>query len=391
MSDVTGDLPFGEHLQVAGLDEHPGRVLDKHHEALTRDDAFTGTVLIYRLGSLGDTVVCLPCFHKIAERYPNARRLVLTNHPVSSAAPRLYDILNGSGLVHGVIEYRIALRSPLILARLWLELRRSGAKRLCYLTVPRGRFNLLRDLAFLRSCGIERVIGAPRISDLNQARIDPESGEQEFECERLARSIAELGPVDLDDRSVWDLGLSEVEREEAARVLEPFGRRRFIAINMGGKAAENDWGEANWRELFAIMRRDRPDLNLAVIGGGSDDGRTRAIAETQREPILNLCGRLSPRVTAAVLLRASLFIGHDSGPLHLAAACGVPCVGIFSNLNRPHRWHPYGRYHRVIHPSGPIATVSVAEVSEVVLSAIQSAWSRQDQRDIAGPSLMAQP
>ncbi len=387
MSDAFGNPSVGEASQVAQYDILPSRNRSRSDKKLAKDLAYTGTVLIYRLGSLGDTLVSLPCFHKIAERFPNARRIVLTNHPVSSAAPRLFDILNGSGLVHGVIEYEIALRSPIVLARLWLQLRRIGAEQLCYLTAPRGRFNLLRDLTFFRACGIRRVIGAPVSSNLNHIHVDPENGEQEYECERLARCIAELGPLDLDLRSAWDLGLSDHEREEAARVLEPLGQRRFIAVNMGGKAVENDWGEANWRELFEIMLRDRTDLEIAVVGGSSDDVRTRAIAEAQRKPILNLCGRLSPRVTAAVLSRASLFIGHDSGPVHLAGACGVPCVGIFSNKHQPHTWHPYGKSHRIIHPTGPITTVSVARVSEVVLGAIQSAMPAKS-RDSAGPSLV---
>ena len=353
------------------------------------DVAFTGTILIYRLGSLGDTVVSLPCFHKIAECFPNATRLVLTNRPVSGAAPRLFDLLNGSGLVHGTIEYALALRSPLVLARLWLQLRRSGASKLCYLAAPRGRWNLLRDLAFFRSCGISRVIGAPLTPDLSEMRFDPETGEEEYECERLARCFAELGPLDLGVRSAWDLGLSDLEREEAARVLEPLGGRPFIAVNMGGKAAENDWGEPNWRDLFEILGRERADLEIVVVGGGADAARVRAIADTQRKPVLSLCGRLSPRGTAAVLSCASLFIGHDSGPLHLASACGVRCVGIFSNRHKPHKWHPYGRHHRIIHPSGPIATVSVARVSEVVLAAMQAAPAAEREGE-TGSSLVVQ-
>ena len=195
--------------------------------------------------------------------------------------------------------------------------------------------------------------------------------------------MAELGPVELERRSVWDLGLSEHEREAGLRVLQPFDGQRFIAVNMGGKAAENDWGEANWRELFAYLRRNWGDFRIAVVGGGSDARRADSVAGTQGEAVLNLCGQLSPRGTAAVLSRASLFIGHDSGPLHLASACGVPCVGIFSNRHKPHKWHPYGRSHRIVHPSGPISTVSVALVSEAVASAIHAVSQSDRERSVA--------
>jgi lipopolysaccharide heptosyltransferase III len=64
---------------------------------------------------------------------------------------------------------------------------------------------------------------------------------------------------------------------------------------------------------------------------------------------VNLCGKLSPRESAAVLARAKLFLGHDSGPMHLAAAVGIPCVAVFSARNRPRMWFPWGSQHEVIY------------------------------------------
>ncbi len=347
--------------------------------------------MIYRLGSLGDTLVSLPCFHKIAEQFPTARRLVLTNRPASRAAPRLLDILDGTGLVHGAIEYDLSLRSPAALVGLQTRLRRTGADTLCYLAAPRGRMRLLRDLAFFRLSGIRRVIGAPMTADLRETRIDPGSGEIEYECERLARCIAELGPLDLDRRSAWDLRLSVEEQKEASEALEPLDGRPFIAVNMGGKWAENDWGEPNWRELFAFLGREWSDFGIAVVGGASDAGRAAALSAVHPGPVLNLCGRSVLRVTAAVLSRASTFIGHDSGPLHLAATCGVPCVGIFGTTNKPHKWHPYGRGHRVIHPADSIATITVSRVCEAVTSTLNEARMRGHENavDISGRSRRA--
>jgi ADP-heptose:LPS heptosyltransferase len=64
---------------------------------------------------------------------------------------------------------------------------------------------------------------------------------------------------------------------------------------------------------------------------------------------LNLCGSLTPRESAACLERAVLFLGHDSGPLHLAAAAGARCVGIFSGRNLPGQWFPYGDRHTIFY------------------------------------------
>jgi ADP-heptose:LPS heptosyltransferase len=64
---------------------------------------------------------------------------------------------------------------------------------------------------------------------------------------------------------------------------------------------------------------------------------------------INLCGKLTPRESAAVFAEARIFIGHDSGPMHLAAAVQTPCVAIFAARNKPRVWFPYGKQHRVVY------------------------------------------
>src|SRR5690349_19675661 len=96
------------------------------------------TIIIYRLGSLGDTIVALPCFHRIAQTFPNARRIVLTNYPVSQRAAPLMSIVDGSGLVHGSIQYPTELRNPFEIMALKASLQSIGPTALAYLTAPRG-------------------------------------------------------------------------------------------------------------------------------------------------------------------------------------------------------------------------------------------------------------
>src|ERR1700751_5875565 len=81
-------------------------------------------VLIYRLGSLGDTTVALPCFHLIERAFPNAQRRLLTNFPVHSKAPAAAAVLGDSGLVHGYMRYAAGTRNPAELLRLAGEIRR---------------------------------------------------------------------------------------------------------------------------------------------------------------------------------------------------------------------------------------------------------------------------
>src|SRR4051794_4329192 len=79
-------------------------------------------VLIYRMGSLGDTLVALPALHLVARAFPRAERRLLTNIPVNVKAPPAAAILEHTGLVDGYFRYIVGTRSVGELARLWWTL-----------------------------------------------------------------------------------------------------------------------------------------------------------------------------------------------------------------------------------------------------------------------------
>ena len=95
-------------------------------------------VLIYRLGSLGDTTVALPCFHLIERAFPQAERVLLTNFPVHAKAPAAAAVLGSSGLVQGYMRYTAGTRNIVELLRLGWRIRRFRPDVLVYLTPPRG-------------------------------------------------------------------------------------------------------------------------------------------------------------------------------------------------------------------------------------------------------------
>jgi ADP-heptose:LPS heptosyltransferase len=335
------------------------------------------TVVIYRLGSLGDTLVALPCFHKVAATWPNARRLVLTNFPVKSQAAPLEIVLRSSGLIDGSLEYPVGTRSLRELLQLALRLRRLRARTLVYLTPLRGRRSAWRDWLFFKACGFRDVIGAPlwKEQQVREKRHGDGSVQQEPECERLVRCLQVLGPIDLDQPQMWDLRLSAPEIQAGAAVIEALRGVPYFAINMGGKAREKDWGFDNWHALVVALHSQYPKSGILAVGAADDFERAQALARAWPGPFVNACGKLEPRESAAAMRSALAFIGHDSGPLHLAAAVGVCCVGLFGNYNKPVRWHPRGGQHCIIHRMQGLHTITVADV----LQAVSSVLARQGE------------
>ncbi len=329
-------------------------------------------VVIFRLGSLGDTVIALPCFHKIAQAYPDAERVVLTNAPISSKAASIELILGGSGLIDGVMNYPLKLRSLPALWRLSRQLRALDADALVYLTARLSRLQVLRDMLFFRLSGVKRVVGAPLAADVQVAACDAD-GQLEKECVRLARSMRALGPIDLEDGRNWDLRLTAAEVEAGEGALAPFGDKPFVAVNMGGKAVENHWGDENWRRFFADLASTHGGYGLLFVGAAEEGVAVAAVSRGWPSPVVNACGKLRPRESAAAMRAASLFTGHDSGPMHLAAAMGVTCVSPFSGLNPPRKWHPFGESHRIIHRMEGVDKIRVEEMTREFRAALSGA------------------
>jgi ADP-heptose:LPS heptosyltransferase len=333
----------------------------------------TRRVLVYRLGSLGDMLVALPALHLVARAFPEAERRMLTNVPVSSKAPAAAAILDGSGLVQGYMRYAVGTRSVWELLGLWWTIVRFRPQVLVYLAAARGVKAAQRDEAFFRLCGVRRLVGVPltegmqrnyygaatggRDHAMGDGHLEPEAG-------RLARCIGELAaagdiagladPGRLNDPASWDLHLGAEERASAERAIGAGALGvESIAVSVGTKVQAKDWGKENWRALLGKIAEEFPGRALLLLGAVEESESSEFAAEGWRAigggVVVNLCGALTPRESAAAIARARLFVGHDSGPMHLAAAVGTPVVAIFAARNIPRQWFPFGKQHRVVY------------------------------------------
>ncbi len=313
-----------------------------------------GRILIFRLGSLGDTIVTLPALRLVARAFPDAERRILTSIPVSGKESPIALVLGKSGLAHGYMSYPIGLRRPGPLLRLSREIRAWRPDLMVYLTEPRGRLATWRDLAFFGYCGVRHVVGAPLRRDLAESRYLPELDLWESEAARLARCVARLGDARIDEPESWDLGFADAERRAAEEALAGWpGSGDFLAFSNGAKVQVKDWGDDNWHRVLVDLAADHPGLGLALIGAADEAAAADRLATSWTGPVLNLCGRLPPRVSALVMARARAFLGHDGGPMHLAAAVGTRVAAVFSARAKPGVWFPHGEGHRIVYHRTP--------------------------------------
>jgi len=116
------------------------------------------------------------------------------------------------------------------------------------------------------------------------------------------------------------------------------------------------WPEASCAETIIRLVREIPVAVALTSGPRSDEIETanRILARAQLGrgggPIINLIGHTSVGELAALLELASLFIGVDSAPMHMAAALGIPVVALFGPSGE-HNWGPWGEGHMVVSSS----------------------------------------
>ncbi|WP_022701727.1 glycosyltransferase family 9 protein [Oceanicaulis alexandrii] len=109
--------------------------------------------------------------------------------------------------------------------------------------------------------------------------------------------------------------------------------RAVLALSPAASAVFKEWPTERFAQL--ALRLTAPDgvlpgAAIALFGGPGDEARAQAVAEGLGErTVIDLTGKLDLVEAAACLKRAALFVGNDSGLMHMAAAAGTPTLGLF--------------------------------------------------------------
>lgn len=150
--------------------------------------------------------------------------------------------------------------------------------------------------------------------------------------------------ISVDHAFETDIAFSVGRRQDEA--VEIYLQREFhrsissyIVIGPGGSAEIRQWQEENYVQL-ADSLIDKTSFDVVLCGEGSEDKRLQSIARRMKNRAA-IASSLSLPQVVVLLRKAALFVGNESGLLHLAGALGIPAVGILGGGHFS-RYFPYG-------------------------------------------------
>jgi ADP-heptose:LPS heptosyltransferase len=146
------------------------------------------------------------------------------------------------------------------------------------------------------------------------------------------------------------------DRRQAQALLGDVGHARLlVGLHSGAKRPVRRWPAAHFARLGDLLSRR---LGATVIlTGGPQEAEPLAVQALMREPALNLAGRTTVPVLAALIERSDLLIANDTGPAHLADAVGTPAITLMGPADVS-RWRSSQPSHVTFHlpvPCSPCA------------------------------------
>lgn len=311
-------------------------------------------VLVIKLGALGDFIQALAAAKTIREYHVGARITLLTTKPFEAFGKACPDF--------DVVEADGRERDPQQVAQMIARLRGAKYDMVYDLQTNNRTSNYYQSLRPWPPSwsGIAPGCSHPHA---NPAR------ETMHTLDRLADQLfyAGIAPECAPGEApLPDLSWVRIAQHDPPRLQpEYFGIKGAYGLIIPGASAHRP--EKRWSpEGYGAMAKRIADRGVTPVVIGANDEKEAAQAIAKIEPrAKNIVSRTDLFQVAALAERAAFAVGNDTGPMHMAAAAGAPCVVLFSSDSDPERVCPRGR--------GGVLAITAANLDQVDPATVERA------------------
>lgn len=307
-------------------------------------------IAVYRAGLLGDTLVAIPALWCLRESYPGAKIVYIWQKSAAKHHITAREVLEGTGLVDEFICDELSesyYKRILSFIKNWWTLKKRKLDIGIVLEEP--HWSNRRKFLF-RACGSKVILGPdgrgkqierdafgnlPKIKHISDSLID------------VLRPLNISLPDPLKAKTV--LPRSDIEKKAVDRWLLEIGlnnnNARWVAISPWSNMSLKRWPIENYS--LAVNSLIREFNIIPFVLGGREEREIADKLIKEWNCGYAVTGELSIKDGIELLSRCKMYLGNDTGTMHMAVAAGIPCVTIFSARDMPGRWEPYGTMHTV--------------------------------------------
>ncbi len=305
-------------------------------------------VLIIKLSALGDIVHTLPVLHCLKETWPECQVDWITGEVGKG-------LLEKHPLIDKVIVYpRRQLghlaKNPVDWPKLWKELKSLRKK------LKTGSYDIALDLQGLFKSGLITALSGAKIKagfdktrEYSHLFLNYKAPAYDPDRHAVLRYLDLAQFIGASCNEVKFPILVEKQHLEKAQNLVDWcgiGNKRFVILIPGTIWQTKRWTTSSFAELALLMQR-KLGLESVIIGGSQDKELGTEIHHLSMGVARDLTGHTDLKTLSALFKMACLGVSTDTGPMHLAAACGLRLVALFGPT-APWRTGPYGKDHVVI-------------------------------------------
>ncbi len=300
-------------------------------------------ILFFRTDMLGDTLLNLPVLDALKHAYPES-------HITFVCHPSLAEFLEGYPAIDRFLPFEAGRRKAgFSECRMLLSQIKRGNFDLAIVSNSRKDFHLVTRLANIpRRIGYGRKWGILLTDRLD----DKKFMSQKHEIESNLELLTPLGIQVRDPSFELPGSVQDLHEAECLLASEKLSTGNpLVLLHPFSSDLRKCWPIENFVNLIKKIK-ENVKVDMAVIGSEGERNSAHELISKTKLNIVNLSGKTNLRTLCAVIRKSVLLIGHDSGPMHMAAGVGTPTVSIFAKFSggpNPVRWRPWGTGHVVIH------------------------------------------
>jgi lipopolysaccharide heptosyltransferase II len=283
--------------------------------------------VIFRLVGLGDLLMLTPAIREYKKIFPLEKLILIvgkSNQHVFKDNPYIEQVI---GIDDAAIYSGRLLRLLSEVRRLIGILKKIKPYKI-YILQRDWRWNVVALLAGIRKRhGFYRHVHSLFLTTVVATT------DKEHEIDKYFK-LFDLPCSTQTDRCQLDIFAGQEDVKKGIALANKFPSNNLIAVSPGGALnTKGEWKLKRWpldyyKSLISQLVKD--GYTIVLIGGSQDKRFTKQICDQiGREQIVDLAGKYSIQETYSILKRCLLMVTHDSGPMHIAAAAGIPVISMF--------------------------------------------------------------